>query len=298
MSMPKLIDSHTHMQFAAFKDDAADVIARALEKNIWVVNVGTQQDTSKQAILLAEQYEDGVYATVGLHPIHTERSYHDIQELGAAPSQGDEPRLEFYSRREEFSIEEYTELARHPKVVAIGECGLDYYRVEKHESPHQSKHGAGQARIKQEKALRAQIELALEVGKPLMIHCRDAFDDLIKILTSYFLIHNSTSNPGIIHFFSGTEDHAKKLLEMGFSFTFGGVITFVHDYDKVVRHIPIDRILSETDAPYVTPAPYRGKRNEPSYVEEVVKKIAELKDISFEEAAEQTVKNAKQIFGI
>lgn len=288
MSTPRLIDAHTHMQFAAFKDDVSEVILRARDRGVWIINVGTQKDTSKQAIALAEQYEDGVYATVGLHPIHTERSYHDVQELGAAPSKGGEPRLEFYSRREEFSVTEYTKLARHPKVVAIGECGLDYYRIEGDISA---------IKEKQKDVFRKHIEVAESAGKPLMIHCRDAFDDLIKILNSYFQIPNSKKNPGIIHFFSGTEDHAKKLLEMGFSFTFGGVITFVHDYDKVVRHIPLDCILTETDAPYVTPAPYRGKRNEPSYVEEVVKKIAELKKVSFEEAAQQTVLNARNIFG-
>ena len=129
-----------------------------------------------------------------------------------------------------------------------------------------------------------------------MIHCRNAFDDLIKLLATNYQLLNSP--PGIIHFFSGTAEDAKKLLELGFSFTLGGVITFARDYDGVIKMIPMDRILSETDAPYVAPVPYRGKRNEPLYVIEVVKKLAEIKNISIEEMAKATVKNANRIFGI
>ncbi|PIR70014.1 MAG: hydrolase TatD [Candidatus Niyogibacteria bacterium CG10_big_fil_rev_8_21_14_0_10_46_36] len=275
-----MIDSHTHMQFAAFKDDVSEVIWRARGKGIWIINVGTQKDTSKQAVALAEQYEDGVYATVGLHPIHTDASYHDPQELGGGEG--------FTSRGEEFSVEEYTELARHPKVVAIGECGLDYYRIEG---------DIDAIKEKQKNIFRKHIDIAKAISKPLMIHCRpskkdDAYRDIIEIL------REKSATNGVVHFFVGSREVADEFLSLGFSFTFGGVITFVHDYDKVARHIPLDRILSETDAPYVTPAPHRGKRNEPAYVEEVVKKIAELKEVSFEGAARQTVLNAKEKFGV
>ena len=150
--------------------------------------------------------------------------------------------------------------------------------------------------VKQENAFRAQIELAHEIKKPLMIHCRNAFADLIRLLqaTSYKL----PARPGIIHFFSGTNDDAKELLDLGFSFSFGGVITFTRDYDEVVRFIPLERITLETDAPYVAPAPYRGRRNEPAYVLEVAKKIAELKEKSFEEVTRQTTANARTLFGV
>ncbi len=141
-----------------------------------------------------------------------------------------------------------------------------------------------------------QIELAREVQKPLMIHCRDAFKDLIDVLVACPVSH--VSNPGIIHFFTGTPDDARKLLDLGFSFTFGGVITFARDYDEAIKFIPLDRILSETDAPYVAPVPYRGKRNEPAYVVEVVKKLAELKGILVEEMAGHIFQNAQRIFQI
>ncbi|MEK7162492.1 MAG: TatD family hydrolase [Patescibacteria group bacterium] len=269
----KLFDVHTHVQFAAFKDDWREVIKRALDRKIWLINVGTQKDASAQAIEISKYYSEGVYAAVGLHPIHTEKSYHDEQELGGAGG--------FESRGEEFDYEYYKKLAENPKVVAIGECGLDYYRL------------GEETKKKQRGAFEKQIQLAEEIGKPLMIHCRNAFADLVDILSaSRFTLQV----PGTIHFFSGTKDDAKKLMEFGFSFSFGGVITFTHDYDEVIRYIELDKILLETDAPYVAPVPHRGKRNEPSYVIEVAKKIAELKKISLEEVAEITFQNAERIF--
>lgn len=298
--IPKLFDAHTHTHFAAYAKDSATVIERALGQNIWLVNVGTQKDTSAEAVRVANLYKEGVYATVGLHPIHTERSYHDSQELGVPPISNSRaaPRTElrsgagelennkssgFTSRGEEFDYKYYKKLAENEKVIAIGECGLDYFRISNMES-----------RILQKDVFVKHIELASEIGKPLMIHCRSAFADLIAILNSKFKILNSP--PGIVHFFSGTIDDTKKLLELGFSFSFGGVITFARDYNEQIKFIPLDRILLETDAPYVTPVPYRGKRNEPAYIEEVAKKLAELKGLSFDEIAKKTTKNALKTF--
>ncbi|MBI4059731.1 TatD family hydrolase [Candidatus Giovannonibacteria bacterium] len=288
----RFFDVHTHVQFAAFRDDAQKVIERALGNNVWVINVGTQQATSLRAVEIAKEWGEGVYAAVGLHPIHTEKSYHDAQELGAAPQERGarsdletrrEPRLDgFMSRREEFDYDFYKELAADSKVVAIGECGLDYYRL------------TADTKKKQREIFEKQVALATEVKKPLMIHCRNAFDDLIEILNTNSKLLNTP--PGVVHFFSGAKDNATELLDLGFSFSFGGVLTFARDYDEVVRYIEPDRILLETDAPYVTPVPYRGKRNEPSYVTEVAKKIAELKTLSLEEIAETTFRNAERIF--
>lgn len=276
---PFFFDVHTHTQFAAFADDQEAVIQRALDAGVWMVNVGTQRDTSAAAVATAHRYDTGVYAAVGLHPIHTAQSYHDAQELGAS-----EDAKGFTSRGEEFDYAHYKKLAEDPKVVAIGECGLDYYRLDE------------KTKERQFSAFEQQIALAHEVGKPLMIHCRNAFADLIAVLTA----HRSTLNarPGVIHFFAGTADDAEKLMDLGFSFSFGGVITFARDYDEVVRYIPIDRIVLETDAPYITPVPHRGKRNEPAYVVEVAKKLGEIKNMSFEEVAAQTTKNAREIFSI
>jgi TatD DNase family protein len=278
---PQFFDAHSHIQFSAYDGDRAAVVKRAQDAGVRMINVGTQKDTSLRAIQVAEQYE-GVYASIGLHPIHTGRSYHDAQELG-----GGEAAKAFTSRGEIFDIDHYRALALHVKTVAIGECGLDYFRFNAEE-------GRETQVKKQKEALLAQMELSREVKKPLMIHCRNAFGDLIQLMKDNpGLLH---SRPGVIHFFTGTPRDAKELLELGFSFTFGGVITFTSDYDEIIRTIPPDRIFSETDAPYVAPAPYRGKRNEPAYVIETVKKLAELKNISAEEMKGQIFKNALNIF--
>jgi|SRR3989344_2058750 len=265
----RLFDVHTHVQFQAFKDDSREVIKRAVENGVWMINVGTQRDTSEAAVKLAHEYPEGIWATVGLHPIHTSRSYHDAMELGGGQS--------FESREEKFNYAFYKKLTQDPKVVAIGECGLDYYRLEE------------DTKQKQKEIFERQIALAEEAKKPLMIHCREAFNDLIEIL-------KSKGGSGVVHFFSGTTEDAKELIDLGFSFSFGGVITFAREYEKLIKYIPLEKILLETDAPYVAPIPHRGKRNEPAYVIEVARKIAAIKDIPFEEVSEKTFKNGEKIF--
>ncbi len=285
VSTPKLFDIHTHTQFAAFRDDQDAVIQRALDAGVWMINVGTQRDTSRLAIETARRYPEGVYATVGLHPIHTEKAHHDSQELGM-PIIGDVISTTipvFVSRGEEFDYEYYKELAQHSKVVAIGECGLDYYRLSE------------DTKDKQRATFLKQIELAAEVKKPLMIHCRNAFDDLISLLQRLI---SSIQPTGVVHFFTGSVEDARLLLDLGFYFSFGGVITFARDYDEVVNYIPLERILVETDAPYVTPVPYRGRRNEPVYVAEIAKKLAEIKSLPPDEVYAITVKNARNLFGM
>lgn len=272
--MSTLIDSHSHIQFPAYDNDRDAVILRCREAGIRMIAVGTEARTSEDAVRIAEQYPDDVCgASVGFHPGHaSETSYHDKNESKDAA-------------REEFDIERLRELAKHRQAVAIGECGLDYYRDRRLEISE-----------KQKKVFIQQIELAQELKKPLIIHCRSAFADLIRILqaTSYQL----QPRVGVIHFFSGTIDDARKLLDLGFYLGFGGVITFAREYDEVIRYAPLNRILLETDAPYVAPAPYRGKRNEPVYIIEVAKKLAELKNMSFEDVARQTTQNTASLFGL
>lgn len=278
MSKPELFDAHTHLQFSAYDKDREEVVRRTIDAGVWVVNVGTQMDTSLSAVKLAEEHE-GFYAAVGLHPIHTHESFHDEKELGGGKG---------FKSRSESVTEEYKKLAEHKKVVAIGECGLDYFHLPENE---------GEAKQRQKEEFVKQIRLAAEVNKPLMIHCRDAFGDLITILgeSKKYLRSERT---GITHFFTGSKEEAEKLLAMGFYFSFGGVVTITRDYDEVVSSLPIDRILLETDAPYVSPVAYRGKRNEPAYVKEAAKRIAEIRNLSEEEVSRLTVENAVRIFGL
>lgn len=271
--MLKYIDIHCHINFKAFDEDRDEVIKRALDNDTYLINVGTQIDTSKKAVEIAHQYEKGVYAVIGLHPIHTGASFHDEKELG-------EGGKEFTSRGEIFDKNIYRELLKDPKVVAIGECGLDYFRTEP------------ESLEKQKKAFIEQIELANETKTPLMLHVRNAYADTLKILKEYAKVK------GVVHFFAGNTEEAKGFLEFGFMLSFTGVITFTHDYDEVVKNTPLNMILSDTDSPYVTPVPYRGKRNEPSYVREIVKKIAQIKNLPEEEVAQAIIENAKRIFNI
>ncbi|HZX00947.1 MAG TPA: TatD family hydrolase [Candidatus Paceibacterota bacterium] len=276
---PKLIDVHTHVQFAAYDSDMTEVIDRSLKSDTWLINVGTQQDTSAKAVEVANLYKEGVYATIGLHPIHTEKSYHDSQELG-----GGETAKDFTSRGEIFDYEFYKKLGADPKVLAIGECGLDYYRLEE------------SSRVKQLEAFESQIKLSFELKKPLMIHCRNAFRDLIDCLIKNKNKLNDL--PGIIHFFTGTPEDAAELMKLGFYFSFGGVTTFTRDYDAAIKKIGLDRIVLETDAPYVTPIPFRGKRNEPSYLSNTAKAVSEILGVTEETAALKTTANAKKVLKI
>ena len=268
----KYFDAHTHTNFVAYKDDREEVIARAKEAGVGMNIVGTQFDTSKSAVELAEKY-DNVWATIGLHPIHTSKSYHDEQELG-------EGGKEFTSRGEKFDMSAYAELGKSPRVIAVGECGLDYYRADK------------DTRDVQVKNFVEQIELANTLGKPLMLHIRNAYEDALEVIKSHAKVR------GDVHFFAGDWGIAKKFLDLGFTLSFTGVITFTHDYDEVVKNTPLNMLLSETDAPYVTPAPHRGKRNEPAYVEYVVRKIAEIRGEDPDTVGAQIMANAKRVFGI
>ena len=284
-----LIDTHAHVNFNDFKDDSKEVIKRALDENIWMINVGAESKTSERAVKMAEEYKDGVYAAVGLHPSHLVEQNVEYKENGEI--------VKYKSKPEEFDYDFYLNLAKNKKVVGIGECGLDFHGVENQAS---EKLKVESLKERQKEIFIKHLELAKEVNKPIIIHCRDAHNDLLEIF-------NLAVKPpsGVMHFFTGNLEQAKKYIELGFYISFSGVITFpprkgeiVGAYDEIIKNIPLEKILIETDCPYVAPVPHRGKRNEPQYVKYVAHKIAEIRGVSFEEVAEQTTKNAKKLFGI
>ncbi len=279
----KYIDTHAHMNFHVYKNDINEVILRTQSDDIMVINIGTQQSTSQEAVNMTDKHEN-LYAIIGLHPIHTIGSYHDHDELG-------EQGVEFASRGEVFDTDFYRKLAASSdKIVGIGECGLDYYR------------NTAETRDAQESAFHAQIKLALELDLPLMLHVRasensmDAYHDVLEILRGYKREHPNLR--GQCHFFAGTIGIAQQFMNLGFYISFTGVITFAKMYEELVASIPMDKILSETDAPYVSPAPFRGKRNEPSHVREIVKKIAEIKGFDENDVAEQIMQNVRRLYRI
>jgi TatD DNase family protein len=254
-----LFDSHCHLQLSQFDADREDVLARMRAKGIGAIVVGTDLGTSKLGLQLAKQH-DFLSASVGLHP-------NDNLE-------------------EEFDLAAFQQLAGDSKVVAIGECGLDYFRSG----------GTQEEKIAQKKRFEQQIELALTVKKPLIIHCRNAHDDMLEILKDY--MGNHPSLRVVIHFFTGSAELAKTYLDIGCYLSFPGPITYTDMYDESIRVAPLNKILSETDSPFAAPVPFRGKRNEPGYVQEVVKKIATIKNMSAEEVSRQIVLNSQQIFGL
>src|SRR3989344_3675926 len=260
----KLFDSHCHLHFPQFDADRDAVLARMKEKDMGAVLIGTDFTTSTAALELARQH-DFLWASVGLHPNDTEH----------------------------FDISKYEELAKDPKVVAIGECGLDYFRSK----PDGPSSAQGYGRAQQKERFEQHIELAQKLNKALVVHCRNAHDDMLDILSNSPELKNKNLTV-VMHFFTGSGELAQKYLDLGCYLSFPGPITYTDMYDDSIRVCPLEKMLIETDAPYATPVPFRGKRNEPMYVEHVATKIASVKGISVEEVAQATAKNAKKVFGL
>ena len=290
-----MFDAHTHIQFPAYDTDRVEVLNRAKKAGVKMVCVGTQISTSHNAVMLSEKYPNDIWATVGFHPNHSAPVgdwHHDTNEQSIA-------------NPEIFNLDALAKLAEHEQVVAIGECGLDYYRITADDI---------QTKEAQKKIFIDQAHLALSVGKPLMIHCRpskgsdDAYQDLFTILSAQLY----AALPKILHFYVGSVEMTKRFSDAGYYFTFGGVITFppkaiptgrqagksAGDYDEIIKLISLERILLETDAPYVAPEQYRSKRNEPAYIIETAKKMAELKDIFYNKLEQVLINNAKRVFDI
>lgn len=253
----KYIDVHAHINFSEYDHDRNAVICEAKEKGIIIVNVGTDLESSKNVVALAEQYPN-CYAIVGMHPTT--------------------------ANDEDFDYEAFKTLATHKKVIGIGECGLDFFR-----EPYSIE--------KQERAFQEQIRLAIACGKPLMIHARNSYRNILSILDQY-LSSGDVKLRGNVHFFAGTIEEAKRFIEIGFTVSFTGVITFAKEYGVLVKEIPLENILSETDCPFVTPEPFRGQRNSPLNIPLIIDKIAEIKGISPDHIAIQMKNNAVNLFGI
>ncbi|TAK03698.1 TatD family deoxyribonuclease [Patescibacteria group bacterium] len=299
-----LVDAHCHVHFRGYGEEKGDVVRRARDAGVKMITVGTNLATSREALAFAEGQDD-VWATVGLHPNHTTASpHHDEEELASAPP----------TEGERFDADAFRVLASHPKCVAIGECGLDYYRLAG---------DASEAKARQTAAVRAQFDLATEAGKPVVIHCRDgstplttgAHADQLALIREY-VADGKLSRRGVIHCFTGTLEEAQAYVAAGFLISFTGIITFppkasylplgkgehegvaLSALQRVVQALPLESILVETDSPYLTPIPFRGKQNEPAHVRFVAEKIGQLKNLPFEEVARATTENAHHLFSL
>jgi TatD DNase family protein len=256
-----LIDTHAHLDIKDFDSDRDEVIARAVAAGVGtIVTVGTDVDASLKAITLAKRYPQ-VYAAVGIHPHESDRA-----------TDADIARLE--------------ELAKQPRVVAIGETGLDFYRN------YSSREG-------QHRVLRAQLELAARLGLPVIIHARQAEAEIMGVLTEWAQRHpyGERKPRGVIHCFSGNENAAKKYIELGFYISFPGTVSYPNSRGpQVAKTLPRDRILVETDCPFLTHQKHRGTRNEPAYVRLTAETLAEALGMPLEEFARQTTDNARALF--
>jgi len=277
------IDSHCHPQFPQYDQDREEMIKRTIDDGVKMIAVGTDFEMSAKAVELAKRYE-GIWAAVGLHPNDNLPSrcrrclslWEQVPErIGLTECQhqhGD-------------GLDLYKKLASDPKVVAIGEIGLDYYRT------------TGEELIaKQKDRFIKFLELARETNKPLILHCRDAYTDMLEMLDAAATLFSGSAVRGVVHSFTSSWETAEKFLERGFLIGLNGIITFTEQYDEVVKNIPLDKLLLETDAPYLSPAPYRGKRNESIYLNFIAEKIAKIKGETVEKIAEQTSKNTERLF--
>lgn len=274
-------DTHSHINTEAFALDADKVIKRALDHHTSVVIIGTDYKSSKKALEQANRYESGVWAAIGLHP-QSLQSY--IEET--ADGQKEIP-------AEKFNFDMYATLAKFPKTVAIGEIGLDY-------SWRETDLDIEAIKKEQKAVLVEQLKLARRFDLPAIIHCRQAHDDLLPLLQNFRHQYKEMipkDRPwGVIHCFSGDENLAWQYFNLGLIISFTGLITFSQRWDELIRKIPADKIMIETDSPYMTPEPHRGKRNEPVLVRFVAERIAEIRGVSIEKVAEMTTANAKQLF--
>lgn len=259
----RYFDIHSHLNLSPLTERQDEIIQILEEREVGTITVGTDFETSALAVDIAQKSAN-LFASVGFHP----------SDAG----------------KKDFDLEKFKDLASRDKVVAIGECGLDYFRIDANDM---------ETKNLQKEIFIQQISLALEKNLPLILHVRpqkgtmDAYTDVLDILEAL-----PVKPRGDVHFFVGSPDIAKRFLDLGFYLSFTGVITFARDYDEVIRLTPIDRILTETDAPFVTPNPYRGQTCEPWMVEEVAKKIAEIKGLDPELARLQILENVKTLFGV
>ncbi|MCM2324807.1 MAG: TatD family hydrolase [Oligoflexia bacterium] len=257
-----MIDSHCHLNYDYAPKTVDELVREAAAVGVTtLVTIGTGLDTLGEIARISERFEN-VYHTVGVHP-------HEASTL--AP--GD--------------VETLRQAARHPKCRAIGEIGLDYYYDH---SPREV----------QRERLRLQLDLALELGLPVVVHGRDAEADLLEALTAYAAKVPASRSPGIIHCFSGTRGFGERCLTLGFSISFSGILTFktAEELRACARAFPLERLLVETDSPYLAPVPHRGRKCEPHMVRFTAQKLADVKGLSLEEVARATTENARRIFRI
>lgn len=273
-----LIDTHVHLNFPQFKgQEIKDILNRAKNKNVdLVINIGSDYQSCLDSINIANDFT-GVFASLGIHPHHADEVTED-------------------------TLTKIKNLADNKKVVAIGEVGLDYFSIDPGTNGAKMGTGTKGASPKdiQKEIFKKFITLAHELNLPLIIHDRDAHDDILEILRKATVTNGACHLKGVLHCFSGDTAFAQEILNLGFLISFTGPLTFKNGENirKVARAIPIEKIMIETDCPFLSPEPFRGKTNEPAYVYYIAEKLAEIKNLPFEKVADITSQNAIELFNL
>lgn len=276
MQLPKLIDTHAHLDQDIYAHDLEIVVKHALEDGIWIVTIGTDYETSKRAVELAERFPEGVYAAVGIHPRKVGENLLAEDKL-----------LQF---------EKFSELAAHPKVVAIGETGLDFHDLPRDPRTDPNLQAAERIRANQKKVLGAFLELARQHRLPLSLHCREAHGEMLQMLDNWGKTSPGYDAKGVVHCFSGSWKEAKRYFNLGFAVSLTGIITHGAYQTELIKKAPASQLMIESDCPYLTPVPWSIRRNEPAYLSAVADSLAGIRGIPAAQAYKETTMTALRMF--
>ncbi|HTK04609.1 MAG TPA: TatD family hydrolase [Candidatus Eisenbacteria bacterium] len=274
--MPRYIDTHCHLDSEIYSRDLDIVVKAALDQGVWIVTLGSDYESSKRAIEIAEKYPEGVFAAVGLHP----------SKVGAN-LMGDDQLLD---------VSRYAQLADHPKVVALGETGLDYHDLPEESRTDPKYHVAEQIKANQRQVFGQFLDLSRDLRLPLLLHCRDAHDDMLGMLETWDKTTRGFDSRGILHCFSGSWRDARKYFNLDFLISVTGIVTHGAYQTEVIKKSPASRLVVESDCPYLTPVPWSIRRNEPGYLPSVADGVAAIRGEAPGQFAVETTKNALKVF--
>ncbi len=273
---PRILDTHAHLDNKVYERDLDIVVRHALEDGVWTITVGNDYASSLRAVQIAERYPEGVYAAVGLHPLR----------IGATNLSDDKL----------IDLGKFYELARHPKVVALGETGLDFHDLPKGKRGGPEKQIADRIRLNQMKVFARFLELSRELRLPLMLHCRDAHDEMLKMLETWDKATSGFDSRGVVHCFSGNWKQARKYFNLDFMISVTGIMAHGGYQGELLQKAPLGRLLAESDCPFLTPEPFSLRRNEPQFVSSVTARIAGLRRMKIEDVEKQLAENALSVF--
>jgi len=273
--MPRFIDTHSHLDSPIYERDLDVVVRHALDEDVWTVTLGSDYASSLRAVEIAERYPRGVYAAVGLHPLKV-----SAEELA-------EDKL--------LDLEKFHELARHPKVVALGECGLDF--IDLPEGPRRGAQAQFAERIKvnQKKVMAKFLQLSEELRLPLLLHCREAHDEMLDLLETWDKTSRGFDCRGIVHCYSGNWRQARRYFNVDFMLSFTGIMTHGAYQMEVIRKAPLQRLVLESDCPHLTPVPWSIRRNEPGYLPVVASALAGLRGIDIGQLSKAATANTLKV---